>query len=651
MPPSNRRFQDEAGNRIVPGEKLGEGGEGAVYLVEGDPGSVVKIWHPGRTPQDADAKLRHLLRNPVEPDLGATWQITWPQHLVQENGVTVGYTMPLLDPSASWEPIVEYYNRRAAQATEQEQGRELRVDDRVRMATNLALGFRAVHAAGYVIGDVNEKNVEVNRQNDIAMVDCDSYGFTDPAAGRTFANNMGRPEFQAPEAQDDYTNRSQNHDRFGLAVIIFHLLTGFHPYTVVNQPDHPQPGDRINAWLFPPSNRMMVEAPAPYDKAWDALTEGQKELFERCFDWQYQGQPRPTPGEWLEALQEMPSDVAPTSQPPLINRPVAPQPPSAGYRSPPRPPTPPAYRPRPPTPAPQATPAPAATPPRRGIRWRTVLIGAAALFIAYVSCSLVVMAFEEWRDFRKQREYARLYQAATASGAAGSAPIIAATSSPGPTGEPTRPPSPTLPVVANVSAGTAAPPTAVPAPTSSPTPAATGTPAPAPTQTPTPVLAATARPTPTAALPPPPAPTLTPVEWLYPNATHSIVSETVRGEEVRLQGCYLGKPTSARRFRLASWNAWDPGLYGNRLKFIKIITNNGAQIPLEPGLCYEAKVVKHVDSPEEYVCLDKDTDYPERYPCDNFREHEVIPTFLLYPDNPDDPETFTKNLVSIRARP
>ena len=74
------------------------------------------------------------------------------------------------------------------------------------MARNLALEFRAVHAAGYVIDDVNEKNVEVNRQNDIAMVDCDSYGFTDPATGLAFSNNMGRPEFQAPEAQEDYAD-------------------------------------------------------------------------------------------------------------------------------------------------------------------------------------------------------------------------------------------------------------------------------------------------------------------------------------------------------------------------------------------------------------------------------------------------------------
>ena len=327
VPPlPNRRFQDESGASIAPGRKLGEGGEGAVYLVNDRPGSVMKIWHPGKTPPDADAKLRHMVQAPVKPDLGSAWLITWPQRLVKENGVTVGFTMPILDPNQSWESIVEYYNRRAAQNTEQEQGRELRIDDRVRMARNLALGFRAVHAAGYVIGDVNEKNVEVNRQNDIAMVDCDSYGFIDPATGKVFHNRMGRPEFQAPEAQGGYDNRTQNHDRFGLAVIIFHLLTGYHPYTVTNRPDHPLPGDRIKDWLFPPASRN-VTAPTAYDEAWQSLTARQQELFRRCFDRQYRGQARPTPEEWVEVLQEMPANVpANNSAPPRPRAQPAPPP-------------------------------------------------------------------------------------------------------------------------------------------------------------------------------------------------------------------------------------------------------------------------------------------------------------------------------------
>ena len=316
-PLAGRRFQDENGAPVVPGPKLGEGGEGVVHLVDGHPGSVMKIWHRGRTPPGANAKIRYMVANPVAPELGATWRITWPQQMVMENGVIVGYIMPILNPNESWEAIVEYYNRRAAQSTGATQAREIQIDDRVRMAVNLALGFRAVHDAGYVIGDVNEKNVEVNRQNDIAIVDCDSYGFTDPSTGRTFSNNMGRPEFQAPEAQvqGGYLNRTQNHDLFGLAVIIFHLLTGYHPYTVTNRPNITLPGERIRAWLFPPAN-PAVTAPAHYDATWNALTDKQKELFLRCFDRRYERTPRPTPEEWVEALQEMPATVTqPQPQP------------------------------------------------------------------------------------------------------------------------------------------------------------------------------------------------------------------------------------------------------------------------------------------------------------------------------------------------
>ena len=372
-PLAGRNFQDETGARIVPGEKLGEGGEGVVHLVDGQPGSVMKIWHPGRTPQNADLKIRHLINNPVGPELGETWQITWPQHMVIENRVLVGYTMPRLDDLEEWEPIVEYYNRRAAQTTGAAQAREIRIDDRVRMARNLALGFRAVHEAGYVIGDVNEKNVEVNRQNDIAMVDCDSYGFTDPATGRTFSNEMGRPEFQAPEAQGDYSNRTSNHDLFGLAVIIFHLLTGYQPYTVTNQPNYPLPGDRISAGLFPPAH-PNITAPAPYDASWNALTDGHRELFLRCFDPKNYTQPRPTPDEWLEALQEMPATVA---QP-------QPQPPP------------------PPRPQPQPRPQPRrqpGSPARLGITGRLAMTGLVALVMFIILASLYPGTWWMWVFF------------------------------------------------------------------------------------------------------------------------------------------------------------------------------------------------------------------------------------------------------------
>ena len=304
--PASNRYQDEAGNPIVPGRKLGEGGEGAVYLLDGAPGSVVKIWHPDRIPLDADARIWHMVNNPVTPGPGVAWSVSWPQRMVMENGAIAGYTMPILAPSEAWASIIEYANLSAAQRIEAEQERRLLMDDRVSIARNLAWAFNAVHAAGYVIGDVNEKCVEVNRQNDVALMDCDSYGFTDPATGQTFTNNMGRPEFQAPEAQGNYANRTQEQDLFALAILIFQLLTGYHPYTVTGQhaQDYTMIGDRITAWLFPPAGPSLT-AHDPYHEAWDALTGRQQELFLRCFDKAHEGEPRPTPAEWAAALGEL----------------------------------------------------------------------------------------------------------------------------------------------------------------------------------------------------------------------------------------------------------------------------------------------------------------------------------------------------------
>ena len=375
-PLAGRNFQDETGAPVVPGNRLGGGGEGVVYEVAGDPGSVVKIWRSERwdpdpvtgevktTTEEDEAKLRYMVSHPVGPELGETWRITWPRRLLLENGVIAGYTMPILASSEQWEEIVEYYNRRMARNTQQAQVREIRIGDRVRMAQNLALGFRAVHTAGYVIGDVNEKNVAVNRLNDIAMVDCDSYSFTDPATGRAFLNRVGRAEFQAPEAQGSYENRTPNHDFFGLAVIIFHLLTHYHPYTV--QHDTQEPGQRIQGGLFPPAGGGRITAPAPYNDAWNALTDGQRELFLRCFDPQNYSKPRPTPDEWLEALQELPQET------------TAPTPPAPGPQPSPSPgPQPPIPGPPPPL-LPQPTPA-AASDNLNWLYWALAVAGYVAL--------------------------------------------------------------------------------------------------------------------------------------------------------------------------------------------------------------------------------------------------------------------------------
>ncbi|MDB5695527.1 MAG: hypothetical protein JWN21_1070 [Sphingomonas bacterium] len=82
-----------------------------------------------------------------------------------------------------------------------------------------------MHYANCVVGDLNESGLLVSDQATVAMIDADS--FEVEASGRRFLCAVGKDDFTAPEFALDQLGkreRTRNHDAFGLAVLIFHLL-------------------------------------------------------------------------------------------------------------------------------------------------------------------------------------------------------------------------------------------------------------------------------------------------------------------------------------------------------------------------------------------------------------------------------------------
>ena len=102
----------------------------------------------------------------------------------------------------------------------------------VRAAANTARAFAAIHECGCVIGDVNHGGVCVSDKATVRLIDCDSFQVT--VGTRRFLCEVGVPTFTPPELQGKPFRgvaRSPNHDNFGLAVLIFHLLfMGRHPF-------------------------------------------------------------------------------------------------------------------------------------------------------------------------------------------------------------------------------------------------------------------------------------------------------------------------------------------------------------------------------------------------------------------------------------
>lgn len=102
-----------------------------------------------------------------------------------------------------------------------------------RIAFNLAHAVNFMHQLGHVIGDVSESNFIVNARLQVTVVDVDSIQIAADSFG-IFRSPAGKDEYTPPELTGvSYKDmdRTQIHDRFGLAALIFQLLMhGSYPY-------------------------------------------------------------------------------------------------------------------------------------------------------------------------------------------------------------------------------------------------------------------------------------------------------------------------------------------------------------------------------------------------------------------------------------
>ena len=213
--------------RVRLDRRIGGGGEAEVYQLRGQSKVLAKVY---RAPPPADyrTKLEWMMQHP--PTLSRRTQhvaIAWPTGLLFDGTMDlVGFLMPRVDVGF---PLITAFNpRRRAKALP-------RFDRRLafQAAHNLAQIVGDLHAAGYVVGDLNESNVLVTENARISLIDIDSFQVRIPTAGTvvTYRSLVGKPEYTPPELQGvnfRSVDRSYEHDRFALAVLIFQLLMEGH---------------------------------------------------------------------------------------------------------------------------------------------------------------------------------------------------------------------------------------------------------------------------------------------------------------------------------------------------------------------------------------------------------------------------------------
>lgn len=284
--------------------EMGRGGEGVVYSIEGRADQVAKLYHELPTTGKAQ-KLVYMagLTTPALLKVSA-----WPiDVLVTAKGEPRGFVMQRLSTGRD---IHELYSPKSRfDAFPEADFRFI-----VHVAANVARAFATIHAQGLVAGDVNHGNLAVGADGTVKFIDCDSFQVGNGAT--VFTCDVGVLLFTPPELQNKSFRgliRTVDHDRFGLAVLLFHLLfMGRHPFAGRFTGRGEMPIERAIAehrFAYGPDNTRSEMQRSPGTLPLEAIGSSIANLFIRAFGKASSNGGRPTGETWAGALDQLKANL------------------------------------------------------------------------------------------------------------------------------------------------------------------------------------------------------------------------------------------------------------------------------------------------------------------------------------------------------
>lgn len=291
------------GECVTPGRELGKGGEGAVYDIAEFADSVAKIYH---TPPPA-LKQDKLAFMAATADAQLLNYVAWPQATLHggRGGKVIGFMMPKISGK---EPIHMIYSP----AHRRQSYPHCAWDFLLYVARNMAASFAAVHEHGHVVGDVNQNSFMVGRDSKVVLIDSDSFQIN--ASGTLHLCEVGVSHFTPPELQALPSfvgfERTANHDNFGLALLIFHVLFGGrHPYSGV--PLISAAGNALETdiahfrYAYASDNQQRGLKPPPRSIPLSMLPGDVEAMFQLAFTESGVATARPTANAWVAALDSL----------------------------------------------------------------------------------------------------------------------------------------------------------------------------------------------------------------------------------------------------------------------------------------------------------------------------------------------------------
>jgi serine/threonine protein kinase len=278
------------GSPIKLGPKIHEGGEGAIFEIQGWDDGVCKIYFKKALSAGKRDKIIKMLTRKVDHP-----SIYWPLDFVlDEMGVFRGFVMrrALGTPLEYSLFVPKRFSAQHPDWTRRES---------TQLAKEILKSIDYLHKMNVLLGDINPQNILFSGPESIHIVDCDSFQV------EGYPCTVGTVNFSAPEIQGaDFSKliRTKEHELFAVATLLFMiLLPGKPPYSHQGGEDG---ASNIREMNFPYTrDRNSSSRVAPqgvWTFCWSHLSTDLKDAFTRSFHRDYFGRQRVTIDEWLHYL-------------------------------------------------------------------------------------------------------------------------------------------------------------------------------------------------------------------------------------------------------------------------------------------------------------------------------------------------------------
>ncbi|MDR1804554.1 MAG: protein kinase [Treponema sp.] len=205
-------IQTKTFKKVIVEQKLGEGGQGAVYRVDHDNMPKALKWYTGKrikSPKKFYANLENNIKK-GKP----TSAFLWPEDITEHDGEAFGYIMDLRPPGYKDFKIFLLGKEGFANVTAM-----------TNAALHITAGFRELHNKGYSYQDLNDGNFFINPKNGDVLI-CDNDNVSEYGKNSGIA---GKARYMAPEIVAKHARPDKQTDRFSLSVVLFLLWTNNHP--------------------------------------------------------------------------------------------------------------------------------------------------------------------------------------------------------------------------------------------------------------------------------------------------------------------------------------------------------------------------------------------------------------------------------------